>query len=123
MILWFCWYGFNSGSALLLPTLSKGSVASRAAVNTTIGAAAGTLSALLLNGIIVERQTGEFVLDIVMSMNGWYVVLPRVPSSAQRRVHVFAQIAAIASCQQNYAVCRDLSPLRPDAASLTTGLL
>jgi hypothetical protein len=86
MILWFCWYGFNSGSALLLPTLAKGSVAARAAVNTTIGAAAGTLSALLLNGIIVERQTGEFVLDIVMSMNGWYVTFCPSPS----RVRVFA---------------------------------
>jgi ammonium transporter, Amt family len=73
MILWFCWYGFNSGSALLLPTLSKGTVASRAAVNTTIGAATGTLSALLANGLLVQHHTGEFVLDIVMSMNGWYV--------------------------------------------------
>jgi ammonium transporter, Amt family len=121
MILWFCWYGFNSGSALLLPTLAKGSVASRAAVNTTIGAAAGALSALLVNGIIVERQTGEFVLDIVMCMNGWYVV--------QFICIVWLRITMSLSCFRshctlvNVAVCRDWSPLRLDAESWTIGPL
>jgi ammonium transporter, Amt family len=70
MLLWFCWYGFNSGSALLLNSLEIGNVAARAAVNTTLAAAAGALSALITNGFLVERRTGEFVLDIVMSMNG-----------------------------------------------------
>lgn len=72
MVLWFGWYGFNPGSALLLTNVpNKGSVGALAAVTTTIAAAAGTISALLTNGIIRERREGEFTLDIVMAMNGW----------------------------------------------------
>lgn len=78
ILLWFCWYGFNSGSALLLSTDSKGYVAAIAAVNTTLSAVAATLSALFANGFLLKRQTGEFSLDIVMAMNGWYVLLVRM---------------------------------------------
>jgi ammonium transporter, Amt family len=77
MILWFCWYGFNSGSALLLPAASaeasSGQIAARAAINTTLSAGAGTIMALIVNGYLKQRQTGEFVLCISMCMNGWYV--------------------------------------------------
>lgn len=71
MILWFGWYGFNPGSALLLPSASRGNVAALAAINTTLSAAAGAISALVTNGWILERRVGEFTLDIVMAMNGW----------------------------------------------------
>ena len=69
-ILFFGWFGFNPGSALLLTMDNKGSVAALAAVNTTLSAAAGTVSCLLTNGIIERFRTGEFTFDIVMAMNG-----------------------------------------------------
>jgi ammonium transporter, Amt family len=71
MLLWFCWYGFNSGSALLLTAENKGRIAAAAAVNTTLSAAAATLSALCTNGLIAQYRTGEFAIDVVMAMNGW----------------------------------------------------
>jgi ammonium transporter, Amt family len=71
MTLWFGWYGFNPGSAALLTTDNKGSIAGLAAVNTTLAAAAGAISALFMNAKIIERREGEYTLDIVMAMNGW----------------------------------------------------
>lgn len=72
----FGWIGFNPGSALLLPTstgTNKGFIAGHAAVTTVLSAAAGTLSALLTNGFIAYRRTGEFDFDVHLAMNGWYV--------------------------------------------------
>jgi Amt family ammonium transporter len=70
-ILWFGWYGFNPGSALVLETsLNKGNVASVAAVNTTISAAAAGVSALFTNLWIEERTTGEAKFDLICLMNG-----------------------------------------------------
>ena len=49
-ILWFGWYGFNPGSALLLTTtLNSGDIAAVAAVNTTLAAAASGVTALFTN--------------------------------------------------------------------------
>ena len=69
-ILFFGWFGFNPGSALLLTVENKGSVAALAAVNTTLAAAAGTVSCLFINGVIEKIRTGDFTFDIVMAMNG-----------------------------------------------------
>lgn len=72
-ILFFGWFGFNPGSALVLNVDDKSSVAALAAVNTTISAAAATVSALFTFGLMERFRVGEFSLDIVMAMNGWYV--------------------------------------------------
>jgi Amt family ammonium transporter len=69
-ILFFGWFGFNPGSALLLAVENKGRVAALAAVNTTLAAAAGTVSCLIISGIIEQFRAGEFTFDIVMAMNG-----------------------------------------------------
>jgi len=69
-ILWFGWYGFNPGSALTLVGINKGAVGALCAVNTTLSAASGGVSALFTNLWIMERRTGEAHFDILMLMNG-----------------------------------------------------
>mmetsp|Transcript_29028 Transcript_29028/g.79660 ORF Transcript_29028/g.79660 Transcript_29028/m.79660 type:complete len:520 (+) Transcript_29028:112-1671(+) len=70
MVLWFGWYGFNPGSALLLGVENTGKVAARAAVNTSLSAASGACSALFTNLYIQERKTGEQKFDLSKAMNG-----------------------------------------------------
>ena len=69
-ILWFGWYGFNCGTAILSDGPNTEQVASLAAVNTTLAAAAAGVSALLLNLYILERTTGEALFDLKFLMNG-----------------------------------------------------
>jgi Amt family ammonium transporter len=70
-ILWFGWYGFNPGSALILTTtLNTGDVAALAAVNTTISAATAGTTALFTNLFVEERTTGEAKFDLLALMNG-----------------------------------------------------
>lgn len=70
-ILWFGWYGFNPGSALVLTTtLNTGDIAALSAVNTTLSAAAAGVTALFTNLFIQERTTGEAKFDLIMLMNG-----------------------------------------------------
>ena len=70
LILWFCWYGFNPGSALLLSAENKGSIAAHAAVTSTLAAASGGLATLILNGTLEFIRTGDFELNISMAING-----------------------------------------------------
>ena len=44
--LWFGWYGFNPGSTLGISSENRGNVAALVAVNTTLAACAGALSAM-----------------------------------------------------------------------------
>lgn len=69
-LLWVGWYGFNTGSALVLDTQHRGDLASLAAVNTALSAGMGGLSALFVNMIILERMTGEPFFDLAFAMNG-----------------------------------------------------
>jgi Amt family ammonium transporter len=69
-VLWFGWYGFNPGSALIIDNPASAATASLAAVTTTMGAASGCISALFTDSIIDARKTGEVSYDLTMAMNG-----------------------------------------------------
>ena len=71
MILWFGWFGFNPGSALLLFDSDYfGEVAANAAVATALSGASGGICALFTNLWWEERMTGEPKFVIQMAMNG-----------------------------------------------------
>ena len=69
-MLWFGWYGFNCGSALIVDNEKSAGVISLIAVNTTLGGASGCVSALFLSVFLTERRTGEYVFDVIYAMNG-----------------------------------------------------
>jgi Amt family ammonium transporter len=54
--LWFGWYGFNPGSTLFISSSKFGDVASLAAVNTTLSACAGAVSAMFTSSFIDWRR-------------------------------------------------------------------
>mmetsp|Transcript_41571 Transcript_41571/g.50580 ORF Transcript_41571/g.50580 Transcript_41571/m.50580 type:complete len:512 (-) Transcript_41571:247-1782(-) len=68
--LWFGWYGFNPGSVLKISSGNAGQIAALAAVNTTLGACAGAVSAMFTSTIVERRQTGEWTYDPVYTCNG-----------------------------------------------------
>jgi len=68
--LWFGWYGFNAGSALLLDTPKKDLVLSLAGVNTTLAGGMAGMVALFANLYVLERYTGEPFFDVKYLMNG-----------------------------------------------------
>ncbi|KAG7368083.1 ammonium transporter family-domain containing protein [Nitzschia inconspicua] len=70
IILWFGWYGFNAGSALITTSKERDQLLALCAVNTTLSGGMAGLVALFLNYFILERQTGEPIFDLVMAMNG-----------------------------------------------------
>jgi len=69
-ILWFGWYGFNPGSVLTISTESTGDVASLVAVNTTLGACAGAVSAMFTSTLFANRKNGIVTYDLGYTMNG-----------------------------------------------------
>ncbi len=62
-ILWFGWYGFNCGSTLKLSD-NQSLISTYAAVNTTIAAACGAMTSMMLACV----RTGQY--DLTESLNG-----------------------------------------------------
>lgn len=54
--LWFGWYGFNPGSTLMISNTEMGNVASLVAVNTTLSACAGAVSAMFTSTFFDWRR-------------------------------------------------------------------
>mmetsp|Transcript_7344 Transcript_7344/g.16003 ORF Transcript_7344/g.16003 Transcript_7344/m.16003 type:complete len:526 (-) Transcript_7344:321-1898(-) len=69
-ILWFGWYGFNTGSAITITGPYKDQVVSLVAVNTTLAAASACVAAMSANYIYDERKTGEGTFSLTYAMNG-----------------------------------------------------
>jgi len=67
-ILWFGWYGFNPGSTLTLTGNSH--TTGLCAVTTTLSAASGCVSALMIDTLLGLVQRGEAEYDLTMAMNG-----------------------------------------------------
>jgi Amt family ammonium transporter len=70
MTLWFGWYGFNAGSALITNSLVRDQLAALAGVNTTISGGMAGMVALFVNLFHLERTTGEPFFDLKFAMNG-----------------------------------------------------
>jgi len=73
LILWVGWYGFNPGSALAIIGVEE--VVARAAVTTTVSAAAGAVGAL----IIIKFSTHNF--DLGQTLNGALAGLVSITAS------------------------------------------
>jgi Amt family ammonium transporter len=70
-ILWFGWYGFNSGNALLFESTSEtGGQAALAATNTTLSAGTAGIVSLMSTFLWIKRTTGEGYFDLQSAMNG-----------------------------------------------------
>jgi len=78
--LWFGWYGFNPGSVIYIASENQGDVASLVAVNTTLAACAGAISAMFTSSMIDWRREGIFTYDVTMTMNGCLTGLVAVTS-------------------------------------------
>lgn len=69
-ILWFGWYGFNAGTALVTTSNFRDKLTALAAVNTTLSGGIAGMVALFVHFFNVERKTGERIFDLRTAMNG-----------------------------------------------------
>jgi len=69
-LLWFGWYGFNPGSALIIDNADSAATSALCAITTTLAAACGCVTAMFTDTIIELRKTGEASYDLTMAMNG-----------------------------------------------------
>jgi Amt family ammonium transporter len=65
-LLWFGWYGFNPGSILTIGLPGSYTIAGLCAVNTTLAAASGAISAMTLRWLLSDTD----VFDITAVCNG-----------------------------------------------------
>ncbi len=63
-ILWFGWFGFNGGSQLSIATAEDAMAVAKIFANTNVAAAAGAVSILFLNQMLLKR------IDLPMVLNG-----------------------------------------------------
>ncbi len=88
-LLWFGWYGFNPGSALIIDNPNSTAASSLAAVTTTLAAASGCVTCMFFDSFMDAHHTGEVSYDLTMAMNGCLSGLVAVTSSCAT-VHPWA---------------------------------
>lgn len=81
-ILWFGWIGFNVGPVVTMNSPDILHTAGLIMVNTTIAGGAAGISGLFFNLFLVERQTGEPILDLQYAMNGTLAGLVAITAGA-----------------------------------------
>jgi ammonium transporter, Amt family len=69
-LLWFGWYGFNTGSVHFISCKTFADVAALSALNTTLGAASGSVAALGVSAYWSLQKTGEVSFDLPCTLNG-----------------------------------------------------
>jgi Amt family ammonium transporter len=79
LILWFGWYGFNGGSTLYI--VGYGQVAAKVMVCTTLSAACGALSTLLVGSFIESSAAGQTVIKLEYANNGVLAGLVSITAS------------------------------------------
>merc|ERR1719409_1807889 len=75
LVLWFGWYGFNTGSTLGIVWVAEAaapgnSEAGLVIINTTLAPAAGGLTAMLCTALITKVKEGNFTLMLGPVLNG-----------------------------------------------------
>jgi len=78
----FTGYGFNPGSVLFISTTAFGDVAALVAVNTTLAACAGAISAMFASTFFDYYYTGVHTYDLGYTMNGCLTGLVAITSGA-----------------------------------------
>jgi ammonium transporter, Amt family len=69
-ILWFGWYGFNPGSALIIDNPDSAATSALCAITTTIAAACGCATCMFFDSLMETHASGEVSYDLTMAMNG-----------------------------------------------------
>jgi len=88
-LLWFGWYGFNPGSTLLVHDYSH--TMARAAVTTTLSAALGGLTGLLIKRLLPPKLGGTGLFDIGHTCNSLLGALVGITAGCAT-VHPWASI-------------------------------
>ena len=85
-ILWFGWFGFNSGSQLALGSALDAAAMSIVYVNTNLAAAAGVVVAMILAQLIYKK------VDVSLALNGAIGGLVAITAGPDLQNHFFAMI-------------------------------
>jgi len=115
--LWFGWYGFNPGSTLAISPIGYGDVAALCAVTTTLSAASGCISAMLIETSMDYFDNGDIVqYDLSTAMNGCLSGLVAITAGCSV-VDPWAAVVIGVLAGVNYVMCsRLLERLRIDDA-------
>jgi Amt family ammonium transporter len=115
-LLWFGWYGFNPGSALAISNSNSAAVAGLCAVTSTIGAAAGGVTAMFLDTFIEHMNSGEASYDITMATNGLLAGLVAITAGCSVITPWAALIIGAVGGVVYYAASKALIALKIDDA-------